>query len=130
MPCSYCSLVGASPTAAKWPFIVITEGAVALEAADGRRRELMTPLLGGDVDIARRRKPSIVPAIGGARSVEIITIMNADSNKIEQLVVQLVQVTLTNFGLARYGCVRNTLLSEGTYSELDMIAIIVNRRRE
>lgn len=69
MPCSYCSLVGASPTAAKWPFIVITEGAVALEAADGRRGELVMPLLGGDVDIARRRKPSIVPAIERARSV-------------------------------------------------------------
>lgn len=36
MPCSYCSLVGASPTAAKWPFMVITEGAVGnLEAAEG-----------------------------------------------------------------------------------------------
>ena len=37
MPCSYCSFVGASPTFAKWPFIVITEGAVGYrEAAEGR----------------------------------------------------------------------------------------------
>jgi hypothetical protein len=36
MPCSYCSFVGASPTFAKWPFIVITEGAVGnLEAVEG-----------------------------------------------------------------------------------------------
>lgn len=69
MPCSYCSLVGASPTAEKWPFIVITEGAVALEAIDGRCGGLVTPLLVGEVDIARRRKPSIVPAIEGARNV-------------------------------------------------------------
>ena len=37
MPRSYCSFVGASPTGAKWPFIVITEGAVALDAAEGLR---------------------------------------------------------------------------------------------
>jgi hypothetical protein len=38
IPCSYCSFVGASPTFAKWPFIVITEGAVGnLEAVDGLR---------------------------------------------------------------------------------------------
>lgn len=41
IPCSYCSLVGASPTFAKWlfPFIVMMEGAVGnLEAAaEGRR---------------------------------------------------------------------------------------------
>jgi hypothetical protein len=55
MPCSYCSLVGASPTAAKWPFIVITEGAVALDVAGGRG-ELEPPLLSGGVDIARRCK--------------------------------------------------------------------------
>jgi hypothetical protein len=37
MPCSYCSFVGASPTFAKWPFIVIIEGAVGnLEAVEGR----------------------------------------------------------------------------------------------
>jgi hypothetical protein len=35
MPCSYCSFVGASPTFAKWPFIVITEGAVGNEAMEG-----------------------------------------------------------------------------------------------
>ena len=36
IPFSYCSLVGASPTFAKWPFIVITEGAVGnLEAVEG-----------------------------------------------------------------------------------------------
>jgi hypothetical protein len=36
IPCSYCSLVGASPTPAKWPFIVMTEGAVGyLTAASG-----------------------------------------------------------------------------------------------
>jgi len=28
IPCSYCSLVGASPTPAKWPLTVIIEGAV------------------------------------------------------------------------------------------------------
>jgi len=38
MPCSYCSLVGASPTPAKWPFIVMIEGAVGKrEAAEGLR---------------------------------------------------------------------------------------------
>jgi hypothetical protein len=37
MPCSYCAFVGASPTAAKWPFIVIMEGAVDLAAAEGLR---------------------------------------------------------------------------------------------
>jgi hypothetical protein len=69
MPCSYCSLVGASPTAAKWPFIVITEGAVALEAAEGRRGEFVTPLLGGDVVIARRLEAFLLllPAIEGAK---------------------------------------------------------------
>ena len=36
MPCSYCSFVGASPTFAKWPFIVITEVVVGnLEAVEG-----------------------------------------------------------------------------------------------
>jgi hypothetical protein len=36
MPCSYCSLVGVSPTPAKWPFIVMTEGAVGnRELAEG-----------------------------------------------------------------------------------------------
>lgn len=37
MPCSYWPWVGASsPTEAKWPFIVITEGAVGnLEATEG-----------------------------------------------------------------------------------------------
>jgi hypothetical protein len=45
MPCSYCSLVGASPTDAKWPFMVITEGAVGnLAAADG----LMLPFVSDD----------------------------------------------------------------------------------
>lgn len=40
MPCSYCSLVGASPTFAKWlfPLIVMTDGAVGNldAAAEGR----------------------------------------------------------------------------------------------
>jgi hypothetical protein len=46
MPCSYCSLVGASPTEPKCPFIVITEGAVYLEAADG------LPFVGDDIVLA------------------------------------------------------------------------------
>jgi len=33
MPCSYCAFVGASPTPAKWPFIVMTDGAVGYRAA-------------------------------------------------------------------------------------------------
>lgn len=42
IPWSYCSLVGASPTFAKCPFIVITEGAVGnLDAADGRLPEVL-----------------------------------------------------------------------------------------
>jgi len=36
MPCSYCSCVGASPTEAKWPFMVVIEDAVGnLDAVDG-----------------------------------------------------------------------------------------------
>lgn len=36
MPCSKVSLVGASPTDAKWPLTAITGGAVYREAAEGR----------------------------------------------------------------------------------------------
>lgn len=94
---------------------------MALEAADGRRGELMTPLLGGDVDIARRRETFYCAGNrGGKERGEIITIMYADSNKIEQIVVQLGQVTLRNF---RYGAVGMgvcaTRCCKGTYSELD-----------
>ena len=56
IPCPYCSLVGASPTAAKLPFILITDGAVALDAAEGRCGDSEPPLLMGDVDIARTWK--------------------------------------------------------------------------
>jgi hypothetical protein len=47
MPCSYCCFVGASPTEAKWPFIVMTEGAV--EAADGRPEEPLVLGVGEDM---------------------------------------------------------------------------------
>lgn len=51
MPCSYCSFVGSSPTEAKWPFTVMTEGAVGyLEAADGLLEE--SPFTLGDGDDA------------------------------------------------------------------------------
>jgi hypothetical protein len=51
MPCSYCSFEGASPTEAKWPFIVTAAGAVGyLEAADGLREEPFV-VLGVDDDI-------------------------------------------------------------------------------
>lgn len=51
MPWSYCCFVGSSPTEAKWPFIVMTEGAVGnLEAADGRREVLPFVLGEGDGD--------------------------------------------------------------------------------
>jgi hypothetical protein len=47
IPFSYCCFVGAVPTEAKWPFIVITEEAVGcLEAADGLREEW--PFVSGD----------------------------------------------------------------------------------
>lgn len=52
MPCSKCSLVGFSPTLAKWPLTVMTEGAVGclgwlagrapFEARSGVREEDMT----------------------------------------------------------------------------------------
>jgi hypothetical protein len=49
IPCSYCSFDGASPTEAKWPFMVTTAGAVGnLEAADGRRPEPLVVLGDGD----------------------------------------------------------------------------------
>jgi hypothetical protein len=49
MPCSYCCFVGASPTEAKWPFTVMTEGAVGnLEAAEGRRAEPFASVGVGD----------------------------------------------------------------------------------
>jgi len=52
IPCSYCSFDGASPTEAKWPFIVTTAGAVGnLEAADGRRGEPLVAVLGVGDDI-------------------------------------------------------------------------------
>jgi hypothetical protein len=52
IPCSYCSFDGASPTEAKWPFIVTTAGAVGnLEAADGRREEPLVVVLGVGDDI-------------------------------------------------------------------------------
>ncbi len=50
MPCSYCCFVASPPTEAKWPFMVMTEGAVGnLEATDGRRSEL--PFVLGDAMI-------------------------------------------------------------------------------
>lgn len=53
IPWSYCSLVGASPTEAKWPFIVITEGAVGyLDAADGL---LSWPFILDDISLAGDR---------------------------------------------------------------------------
>ena len=52
MPCSYCSFVGASPTEAKWPFIVIIEGAVGnLDDADGLLA--LWPFVLGDDIVAR-----------------------------------------------------------------------------
>jgi hypothetical protein len=53
MPRSYCSFVGVSPTGAKWPFIVMTEGAVALDAADGLRP--FTWVFAEEDMVARRR---------------------------------------------------------------------------
>ena len=56
MPCSYCSLVGASPTLAKWPFMVITEGAVGnLEVVEG----LLVPWPFIVEDIFRKREIAI-----------------------------------------------------------------------
>ena len=53
MPCSYFSFVGASPTEAKWPFIVITEGAVGnLEDAEGLLEAW--PFVLGDDMMAKR----------------------------------------------------------------------------
>ena len=50
MPCSYWSFVGASPTEAKWPFIVMTEGAVwNRDAAEGRRCEIPVVGIGDDM---------------------------------------------------------------------------------
>lgn len=50
MPCSYCRSDGASPTEAKWPFIVMTEGAFGyLEVAEGRREEPLVLGVGDDI---------------------------------------------------------------------------------
>lgn len=43
---------------------------MALEAADGRRGEVVTPLLAGDVDIDRRREAFYCAGNRGGRSVK------------------------------------------------------------
>ncbi len=58
MPCSYWSFVGTSPTEAKWPFIVMTEGAVGYrDAAEGRRCEFPLVVGVGDDMMFRDREP-------------------------------------------------------------------------
>ena len=60
MPCSYCSFVGASPTFAKWPFIVITEGAVGnLEAVEG----LLVPWPFVLEEVIVRKRDSVIQII-------------------------------------------------------------------
>ena len=61
MPCSNCSLVGFSPTLAKWPLAVMTEGAVGcLMLFEGR---VSFPLDCGDrsVDMMNAAKTNKVP---------------------------------------------------------------------
>lgn len=67
IPFWYCWFVGASPTDAKWPFIVITEGAVGYrDATEGRLGSLSLAeelLLMEEDDIM---KPDNIPLGRGA----------------------------------------------------------------